>query len=167
MSPKHQLTENVKLLQKAAIIRQGESSAEVLLLKRNSDSKSRPDCWDLPGGNSEWPDHDQKSAPNLHLSDIAREILEESSLGVALNAFDLKNISHLSTYFDSETQVYTMICGWLVDFSLTDQKAIQISDEHQEYAWVSEADLGNYDFGGVRGTFVLDIVKQAFAKFAK
>lgn len=165
MSPKHQLTENVKLLQKAAIIRQGESFAEVLLLKRNISSLSRPNCWDLPGGNSEWPLSDQNSAANLHLSDITREITEETGLVIVEEFFSLDKLSHLSTYFDANKQVYTMICGWLVDFLSTDQKEIQTSDEHQEYAWVSEAELSNYDFGGESGAFVLDIIKKSFAKF--
>ncbi|MBU1033500.1 NUDIX domain-containing protein [Patescibacteria group bacterium] len=164
MSPKHQLTENVKLLQKAAIIRQLNSNPEVLLLKRSSDSKSRPNCWDLPGGNSEWPDTIQSSKANLHLNDITREITEETGLVVAEKSFSLDKLSHLSTYFDVNKQVYTMICGWLVDFLSTDQKEIQTSDEHQEYAWVSEAELSNYDFGGESGTFVLDIIKKSFAK---
>ena len=165
MSPKHQLTENVKLLQKAAIIRQGELSAEVLLLKRNASSMSRPNCWDLPGGNSEWPEANQNSEADLHLNDIAREIFEESSLKVSTNVFDLKNLSHFSTYFDGDKQVYTMICGWFVNFSLTDQKEIQISNEHVKYTWVSETELGNYDFGGASGVFLLDIIKKSFAKF--
>ncbi|AKM81134.1 MAG: hypothetical protein UT13_C0001G0173 [Candidatus Pacebacteria bacterium GW2011_GWF2_38_9] len=164
MSPKHQLTENVKLLQKAAIIRQGESFAEVLLLKRNISSLSRPNCWDLPGGNSEWPAVDQNSAANLHLNDITREITEETGLVVDEKSFSLDKLSHLSTYFDVDKQVYTMICGWFVDFSATDQKEIQTSDEHQEYTWVSEAELSNYDFGGESGAFLLDTIRKSFAK---
>jgi 8-oxo-dGTP pyrophosphatase MutT (NUDIX family) len=164
MSLKHQLTENVKLLQKAAIIRRFDSTPEVLLLKRSSDSKSRPNCWDLPGGNSEWPDTIQSSKANLHLSDITREITEETGLVVDEKSFSLDKLSHLSTYFDVNKQVYTMICGWFVDFLATDQKEIQTSDEHQEYVWVSEAELSNYDFGGESGAFLLDTIRKSFTK---
>jgi 8-oxo-dGTP pyrophosphatase MutT (NUDIX family) len=162
---KNQLTENVKLLQKAVIIRKGEFGKEVLILKRSVDSISRPNCWDLPGGNSEWPEANQSSAANLHLIDLKREVFEETSLIIKLDDLTLANLVHFSTYFDSEKQIFTVIGGWLIDYLNTDQKEIRISSEHQEYIWVSEADLSNYDFGGVKGAFVLDIIKQAFAKF--
>jgi 8-oxo-dGTP pyrophosphatase MutT (NUDIX family) len=162
---KNQLTENVKLLQKAAIIREGEFGAEVLLLKRSADSFSRPNCWDLPGGNSEWPTAEQASAADLHLSDISREILEETALQVSENIFGLSKLTHLSTYFDNQRQIFTIIFGWVIDFSLTNQAAIQISNEHQKYVWVTQDNLLNYDFGGDKGAFVLDIIINAFTKF--
>lgn len=165
MSLKNQLTENVKLLQKAVVIRQSGSTIEALLLQRSGDAASRPNCWDLPGGNSEWPVPGQFSIANLHLGDIKREILEETSLQVDEKNFDLKNLVHFSTYFDSDKQVFTIICGWMIDFSLVNQSEIKISDEHQKYAWVSEIDLLDYDFGGNKGAFILDMVQKSFAKF--
>lgn len=164
MFHKHQLTDNVKLLQKAAIIRQQES-LEVLLLKRSADAKSRPNCWDLPGGNSEWPEVSQLSAANLHMDDLKREIFEETGLDAQKDVLVLNNLTHFSTYFDSDKQIFTIICGWLVNYDATNQNEIKISDEHQEYMWVKEEDLNAYDFGGVKGTFILDIIKQAFAKY--
>lgn len=162
---KNQLTENVKLLQKAAILREGEFGAEILLLKRSPDSFSRPSCWDLPGGNSEWPDQNQTSSADLHLGDIKREIFEETSLVIDTNTLNLDKLAHFSTYFDQEKQIFSIICGWLINYDETNQNEIKISDEHQEQAWVKEVDLVNYDFGGVKGAFVLDIIKQAFIKF--
>lgn len=164
MSHTHQLTDNVKLLQKAAIIRQ-QDSLEVLLLKRSANAKSRPNCWDLPGGNSEWPETNQLSAANLHVDDLKREILEETNLSVSGETLTLDSLTHFSTYFDGDKQVFTIICGWLLKYLSTDQNIIKISDEHQEYAWVKEADLNDYDFGGVKGAFVLDIIKKAFVKY--
>lgn len=165
MFHKHQLTNNVKLLQKAAIIRSQNSDLEVLLLKRSANAQSRSNCWDLPGGNSEWPDQNQISSANLHLGDIKREIFEETGLDVNKDILVLNNLIHFSTYFDSDRKMFTVICGWLIDYFNTDQNTIKISSEHQEQAWVSETDLVNYDFGGVKGAFVLDIIKQAFIKF--
>lgn len=166
MFPKHQLTENVKLLQKAAIIRQSDSGLEVLLLQRSENALSRPNCWDLPGGNSEWPEQSQISAANLHVRDIKREIQEETALEVPESAFDLNKLVHFSTYFDSEKQVFTVICGWLVIFSSPNQTEIQISSEHQNYIWASPANLANYDFGGDSGSFVLDTIQKSFAKLS-
>jgi len=167
MSPKHQLTDQVKLLQKVAIIRQKGADLEVLLLQRSQTAKSRPGAWDLPGGNSEWPSKNQVSTADLHLTDLNREIREETGLEVAESAFMLKLPVHFSTYFDSEQQIYTVICGWLLNFASTNQAKIQISDEHQTFAWVAGADLPKYDFGGDSGTFVLDIIQKALLEFSK
>ncbi len=161
MFVKHQLTTNVKLLQKAAIIRQHHSNLEVLLLQRSSDALSRPNCWDLPGGNSEWPQN-KSSMANLHLADLSREIVEETALQINTNALQLKNLVHFSTYFDSNKQVFSIIGGWFVNFDSTNQVEIQISLEHQKYAWVSQTDLHEYDFGGQQGAFVLEIILNSF-----
>lgn len=131
---KHQLTANVKLLQKAVIRRVGKFGSEVLILKRSAASKSRPACWDLPGGNSEWPKQNQESAANLHLADLKREIFEETALNVNLKDLSLDKLLHFSTYFDSDKQIFTIIAAWLIDYVDTDQASITISSEHQAAA---------------------------------
>jgi 8-oxo-dGTP pyrophosphatase MutT (NUDIX family) len=161
----HQLTSNVKLLQKAAIIRHQDGEAQVLLLKRSQDALSRPNCWDLPGGNSEWPAEDQGSAANLHLADLAREVQEETALQIEQSDLTLTKLTHFSTFFDADKQMFTVIAGWMIDFAKTAQNQIQISTEHQDFAWVSAADLVQYDFGGEKGRFVVNIIQQAFAKY--
>lgn len=166
MSLKHQLTTQVKLLQKAAIIRTQEGEVQVLLLKRSPDALSRPNCWDLPGGNSEWPATDQLSAADLHLADLAREVEEETALQVVPSAFQLDQLTHFSTFFDADKQIFTIIAGWAIDFAKTDQNEIQISSEHQDFAWVRASEFEQYDFGGDKGFFVVDIVKNAFSKFS-
>lgn len=165
MSLKHQLTENVKLLQKAVIIRQNDNEPEALILQRSSDALSRPACWDLPGGNSEWPAANQVSMANLHLADIGREIEEETSFKIDPASLALNDLVHFSTYFDSSKQIFTVICGWLVNYTTLEEKPVVISAEHQASAWVKESELANYDFGGAKGAFVLDMIKVAFAKF--
>jgi len=165
----HQLTSNVKLLQKAVVIRRNENTMqpEALLLRRSSDALSRPNCWDLPGGNSEWPAADQGSAANLHLADLAREVQEETTLQIKQSDLTLAELTHFSTFFDSDKQMFTVIVGWLIDFANTNSSNIQISSEHHDFAWVSEADLSEFDFGGDKGTFVVDMIRQAFAKYQR
>ena len=166
-SPKfyeHQLTENVKLLQKAAIIRDNHGEQEVLILQRTADAASRPNCWDLPGGNSNWPKDLESSAANLHQADVTREIEEETSLKTDPKNFTLDNLAHFSTYFEQSKQIFTVICGWKLDAAATDGVEVQISDEHQAFEWVTEENLPNYDFGGDKGKFVLDTIVKAFAK---
>lgn len=167
MSSKHQLTDQVKLLQKIALIRRQDGQVQVLLLKRSARSMSRPNAWDLPGGNSEWP-ATTSSVANLHLDDVVRELAEETGLKLSKTALELKQLSHFSSYFDAPKQVYTIIVGWWVDVAAIEmqQTEIQLSEEHQAYAWVSLSELQRYDFGGAQGSFVVDMIHQAFARFS-
>lgn len=153
----HQLTENVKLLQKTVLIHNGEA----LLLKRSSDSKSRPEKWDLPGGNSEWPDQNQ-SGFGLHQLDIAREIIEETAVTVNKEKFTLENLVYFDTFFDQNKQIYSIICGWKYflpdDF---DRLQIKISTEHIEANWANSNNLSQFDFGGEHGEFVKQMIQKS------
>ena len=162
----HQLTANVKLLQKIAIVRHNQAGQpEVLVLQRSDAASSRPGAWDLPGGNSEWPETAVSQA-NLHLRDVSRELQEETGLQLDENELNLSKITHLSTYFAADKQIYTVIVGWMVDFTNTDQAEIQLSAEHQRFAWVTQDQLARYDFGGAAGSFVLEMIAQAFVSFS-
>lgn len=192
----HQLTEHVKLLQKAVLI----YDQRALILRRSDLAKSRPGCWDLPGGNCEWPVSQTASVANLHLQDIAREVTEETGLAVQANDFSFDQLVHLSTFFDVDQQIYTMIVGWKLELGQINQQqenqesdlpvnqendqiknllakqqatqtnrvvqtnlatypAIELSSEHQAFAWISLADLKLYDFGGDKGGFVVEMIE--------
>lgn len=149
------LTDQVKLLQKVAIIHQGK----LLIMKRSEDATHRPGAWDLPGGNAEWPEANQ-SVANLHRQDVAREILEETGLVVEADHFTDENLVHFMTFFDADQQLYAVICGWKV--VLTAESAdIILSDEHTEFAWITLADLANYDLAEPKGTFIKHIIHRA------
>lgn len=158
----HQLTRQVKLLHKAVIINQDQ----VLILKRVAEVKSRPNCWDLPGGNSEWPASNTVSQFNLHQLDIKREIQEETGFLADQRIFDLPHLIYFSTFFDQTAEVYSIICGWRVLASeienfKANQVQIQIK-EHSQYSWVNQANLSNYDFGQAKGKFLIEIINHAF-----
>jgi 8-oxo-dGTP pyrophosphatase MutT (NUDIX family) len=156
----HQLTKNVKLLHKVAIVIDGR----ILVLRRAADSKTRPNCWDLSGGNSEWPVKITTPTRDLYQTDIAREIEEETGIKVPAERFNLKSLVYFSTFYEPEKKVYTVICGWKLD--LADKslmKAVTLSHEHTEFEWIAKKDLKDYDFGGKKGEFVANIINQAFA----
>lgn len=159
----HQLTSHTKLLHKVAIIKDGK----VLLLQRSNDAKSRPGCWDLPGGNSEWPVAVHQPTANLHQLDISREIWEETGLQVPSDHFQLSTLVLFRSFFEPTDQVYTIICGWQVQTELVSSLAVLqpndvvCSHEHQGYTWAALSELSNYDFGGERGEFVVSIAQQA------
>jgi 8-oxo-dGTP pyrophosphatase MutT (NUDIX family) len=154
----HQLTENVKLLQKAVLIHQGE----VLLLKRDMNDTSRPNCWDTPGGNSEWPESSVDPQNNLHLKDICREIQEEAAITISPDSLTHQNLVYHETYYEPAREVFTVLFGWRillpVDF---DRASVQISHEHQAAEWVTPEKALNYDFGGPKGDFMKKILAAA------
>lgn len=161
---KQQLTDQVKFLHKVVIIKTDQEQKRALILKRADDSSSRPGAWDLPGGNAEWPTEAQNNMADLHQLDIAREVKEESNLSVNPMLFDLNHLLYFTSYFETDRQIYTIICGWSLLFSETDQNLVEISKEHQDQAWINQEEIDNYDFGGVRGEFIKDIIKKAFNK---
>lgn len=149
----HQLTPKVKLLHKVVIFRK----YEFLLLKRNDTAKYRPSAWDLPGGNSEWPTN-LPSGFDYHLHDVVRELTEETTIKLSTKELGKDNLIYFRTYFDSQLDIYTLICGW--QYHLKNKPAIQLSREHSSYAWVTKKQLDKYDFGGSTGNFILDIIKN-------
>ena len=149
----HQLTENVKLLHKIVI----KSGDRILLLKRSQEAASRPGCWDLPGGNSEWPET-TNSGFDLHAHDVVREIKEETSIDVDTDLINQSNLTYFSTYFDATKQIFTVICGWKI--ILNDQPTVGLSNEHTEYIWADPVHLDSFDFGGNKGEFVKEIIRK-------
>lgn len=157
----HQLTQNVKLLHKAAVVMDGK----VLILKRSADSKSRPEKWDLPGGNSEWPAQTSDFAKNLHQADIAREIQEETGLLVDPQVFTVENLVYFATYFNPEKQLYSVNCGWQVlDAVKTSLESVKLSSEHTQFQWIHLSELNDYDFGPQDRDFEIETIRQALTR---
>jgi len=152
----HELTEKVKLLQKCVVFCQGK----LLLVKRSETAKTRPNCWDLPGGNAEWP----KTATNLsnhHLLEVIREVQEET--GLRLKAADLESC-YVGTFFDTKNQVLSIILGWSTKIATLPE--VKLSPEHTEFAWISENQFKQYDFGfaGEKNGFIRQMIEQSFEK---
>lgn len=173
----HQLTENVKLLQKVVLWHRDQ----FLILQRSTASPTRPNCWDLPGGNVEWPSStiDLKDA---HLIELTREVEEETGLTIvshqansqqsninqvgrpgSYNQQALKNC-YISTFFESSRQIYTIIVGWQYQLpESTESPRVVLSDEHQNYAWIKSTDFDRYDFGfaGEEGGFIRRMIRSS------
>ncbi len=150
----HHLTENVKLLQKAVVVHRGE----VLLLRRDANSASRALQWDLPGGNSEWPDG-SRSGNNLHAQDIAREIEEETAIHIIPDQFKHDTLLLFETYFFAE--VFTILVGWLVELPEDfDRDQVKISHEHDQLVWQPFEESAGYDFG-FANEFIVPMIRRA------
>lgn len=88
------LTENVKLLQKAVLI----SQHRFLIMRRAVNSPSRPNKWDLPGGNAEWI-NSSVDVNNPHRLDLIREIKEETGVKIGKKQIDDQAVCFAGTYF--------------------------------------------------------------------
>jgi len=158
----HQLTQHTKLLHKVVLIHEGK----VLLLKRSLEDHSRPGCWDLPGGNSEWPETLTENTSDLHQLDIAREIREEIGYETNPANFSEKNLIFFRTFFEPEKQLYSLICGWklvsVADLTAFSPDKVILSAEHTQFSWVGLNELAQFDFGGASGEFIIQMIKNAF-----
>jgi len=151
----HQLTENVKLLQKTAIVVEDK----ILILKRAVGDGYRAEKWDLPGGNVEWPEI-EASERDLHQAEIVREISEETGISLLPNQFQAP--VYMGTYFEKEKELYTIIVGWSV--RITERPSVSLSPEHSEFTWISREQLDSYDFGfaGEKEGFIRRTIEASF-----
>lgn len=159
MSQPHRLTDHVKILHKVAII----ADNKVLLLKRHASAHSRPNQWDLPGGNAEWPEGVAADLlEHLHQADVVREIQEET--GIVVDPARISAPVFFDTFFQNQTQMYTVAVGWCVQ--LDQVTPVILSREHSESTWVDQEDAVAYDFGFAGGPngFLVQIIQQAFAQ---
>lgn len=158
-----QLTSHVKLLQKAVV---EAADGKIVMLQRSHTALSRPGCWDLPGGNSEWPTDDQIHGlmRGLHVHDVLREISEETGLQLSPDDFPDAPV-YVDTTFEVDKQVYTIIVGWWLRLTRnSDEITIQLSSEHQACRWISKSQALTLDFGfaGGKNGFLTQIISHTF-----
>lgn len=93
-----------------------------LALKRPADDYSRPNCWDLPGGNLGFGENIDKC--------LRREIEEETSL-------DVKDIQplHIISELDSKKNIFWIEIGYTCKYN---EGEVKLSSEHTEYRWVTK-----------------------------
>jgi 8-oxo-dGTP diphosphatase len=115
---------NVKFVQKALIKKDGE----YLFIKRSTIDENRPGKWDLPGGNIDRGENTIEA--------LSREISEE----VKIKCSNIKPL--ITTSFTQEGDVFVMAVIYEADYK---EGAVEISEEHSEYKWVSKEDIKNLD----------------------
>ena len=138
---------------------------KVLILKRAPEAKFRPNKWDLPGGNCEWPDQLKEPTLNPHQADVAREIFEETGVTVSSDQFDDNNLVYFASYFEPDKQLYSVNCGWQVlNLPESTLKQIKLSPEHTAFAWITLDELGQYDFGGPDRNYETKIIRRVLER---
>ena len=150
----------MKLLQKVVL----KHNDKILILKRAENVNSRPLAWDLPGGNSQWPETLENKG-SLYKEDAAREVFEESGVKISLDQFEMDNLVSFDTVFEAQKQVFSIIVGWKINLKDDfDENSVEISHEHIKYHWISLVELDDYDFGAFNGEFIKEIIRSSFGK---
>ncbi|NTU46010.1 NUDIX domain-containing protein [Candidatus Roizmanbacteria bacterium] len=113
-------TNNIKFLQKVLIFHPTDQT--FLALKRSSEDISRPNCWDLPGGNVAFGE--------LNTDALEREVKEETNL-----SFSGLEPVIVTTSFDKNEERYYLFIGYKARASST---LVTLSHEHSEFRWVTK-----------------------------
>lgn len=155
--PKSTLLQNVKLIQKALII---DQNGKFLALRRSADSFSRPEKWDLPGGNLDKADildsynlSGKGNQNDILIKSIAREIAEET--GIEIDLKQIKTLLNASGY-NPDKEIFTIALVYVCNLNLSEPK-IQLSNEHSEYQWLLKSDFLKLDVGDDGGLIVSTI----------
>ena len=152
----YSLTERVKFLHKVAIICQNK----LLVLKRKPNDFARPNAWDLPGGNSTWPQAEE-FVENPHLDDVIREVWEETCLKISAQGLD--PIAVFSGYVPKK-ELYTIVVGWRYELKGQIFPKVVLS-EHSEFKWLPKKEAIKLDFGK-GGEYLRKIIERSFLELS-
>lgn len=105
---------------------------KILILQRAKDEDAFPNIWELPGG--------KKEPFEFVYDSVVREVREETGLIVKV----LNLLSAFNYKVEKEEELRDMT---QIDFLIepVDKIEVKISDEHQDFKWVGEEELDNYE----------------------
>jgi len=132
---KYMFSDDMKFLQKAVVYHPTQN--KFLALRRSLSDPSRPNCWDLPGGNVLFG--------KIHSASLEKEIFEEASLKI-------KHIRPIQVITNYIKKVYYLFISYKC--KAISQK-VKLSREHSEYKWVTKREFLKLK----SADFLVDLVK--------
>jgi 8-oxo-dGTP diphosphatase len=103
---------------------------KALILKRHENEKILPGMWELPSGKLEFNEKPHEG--------IIREVKEETGIDAeVILPFDV--FDYMVEKEDSKR--HSVQINFLLKMT---SETVKISDEHQDYAWVSKEELDNF-----------------------
>lgn len=108
------------------------SEGNILYLKRSSSSSWGRGQWQLPGGKLEWGEDPTTT--------LEREVTEETGINAENLGFLETYVSHIiakNTNYHAVQLVYKMKAK---------DTEVKISEEHDEFKWMSPADAEKYEY---------------------
>lgn len=104
-----------------------DDGGRCLLIKRSMASKGNPGKWEFPGGKPDLGESFEQA--------LLREVAEETGLAISL----LRSVGTAESESPSKKIVYLIMEARL------ESGKIQLSEEHDDYTWVSIRELPNMD----------------------
>lgn len=111
---------------------------KILIIKRSTESKTNPGKWELPGGKVDQGESFDQA--------LIREVFEETNLKISIDHVIGASEQNLPLI----RAVHIIMTGKIIDGELN------ISDEHEGYAWVFLEDLYKYELTDWLNDFVLN-----------
>lgn len=129
---------DVRLIQKCLLV---DSTSQVLVLRRGVKDHSRGAKWDFPGGGYELGEDVDES--------LRREVQEEAGLTL---------LSHQPLYFGNQINAQDGLYQGDNVFAVCHlsrqwEGEVTLSDEHQEFRWVTPEEALSLDYGQDGGFF--------------
>ena len=104
---------------------------KILILKRHENEKILPGMWELPSGKLEFNERPHEG--------VLREVKEETGIDAeVISPFDV--FDYIIEKGDSKR--HSVQINFLLKMV---SETVKISDEHQDYAWVSQEELDNFE----------------------
>ncbi|MEK6890108.1 MAG: NUDIX domain-containing protein [Nanoarchaeota archaeon] len=119
----------VEKYQKIVVTGLLKREGKVLILKRSSKEDFLPNYWELPSGKVEFGETVEQA--------LKREFKEETNLDI-----EVKSPYKIFSYLSDNKNRHTIEIIFHV--SCKDIKKLIISEDHQEYIWISKDDIKKY-----------------------
>ncbi len=113
-----------------------DDDGKILILKRSTDSKTNPGKWELPGGKVDQGESFDQA--------LIREVCEETQLKISLDHVVGVSEQNLHLF----RAVHIIMSGKIVEGELN------LSSEHEGYAWVFFENLREYELADWLNDFV-------------
>lgn len=104
-----------------------DDDGKILIIKRSTDSKTNPGKWELPGGKVDQGESFDHA--------LIREVYEETNLNISLD--------HVAGVCEQNLPLIRAV--HIVMWGKTIDGELNLSDEHEGYAWVFFDDLSDYE----------------------
>jgi 8-oxo-dGTP diphosphatase len=115
-----------------------DEDGKILIIKRSTDSKTNPGKWELPGGKVDQGESFDQA--------LIREVYEETNLKIALN----RVIGISEQTLPLIRAVHIIMSGNITEGELN------LSYEHEGYAWVFFENLSDYELADWLNDFVMN-----------
>jgi 8-oxo-dGTP diphosphatase len=139
-----------KIVQRKIVAGVASRDGRILIIQRSADENFYPNRWELPSGKREPLEPTEET--------LTREFKEETNLNVKITG--IVSVFDYQIQNDDEIRDATQINFLLEPAIYSD---VKLSKEHQNFAWIREDEIENYDITEQ----TKDVIYEAFKMLEK